>query len=222
MLVDAHGHIHRFRAVLVAHKDAVLSGICHVDVVDGDGAALGLLSDDELVLVSDLLVVAEPRDLRGRFAVDEARQAQRLAFHDGDHIRKALSHFGPIFLGNGRLLQPLVLQQGIGKRLSRQVQMPLVCLLAVEHLQRVFAFIILCWVTDFNPDFLHIAARLCPGLRANLLLLEEPAGLQVADVVFEGAVEPETLSGALNLQRAGRQCALFTQLLEKLVILSLS
>jgi len=145
VLVDAHGHIHRFRAVLVAHKDAVLSGICHVDVVDGDGAALGLLSDDELVLVSDLLVVAEPRDLRGRFAVDEARQAQRLerepgavekirrasmmplglqphsmmtvtppqsmhwsrsstasltmsylAFHDGDHIRKALSHFGPI------------------------------------------------------------------------------------------------------------------------------
>lgn len=78
MLVDAHGHIDRFRSVLIAHKDAVFSGICHVDVIDGDGAALGLLSDDKLVLVSDLLVVAQPRDLWGWFAVDEACQAQRL------------------------------------------------------------------------------------------------------------------------------------------------
>lgn len=48
--------------------------------------------------------------------------------------------------------------------------MPFVCLVAVEHLQGVFAFIILCWVKDFNPDFLHTAASLCPGFLVNPLI----------------------------------------------------
>lgn len=54
--------------------------------------------------------------------------------------------------------------------LSRQVKIQFVCLVAVEHLQGVFAFIILCWVKDFNPDFLHTAASLCPGVLVNPLI----------------------------------------------------
>lgn len=78
MLVNAHGHINRFRAKLVAHKDAVFSRIFHADVVDRDGAALGLLCDGELGLVNDLPVVPKPEYLRGWFSVDEACQTQRL------------------------------------------------------------------------------------------------------------------------------------------------
>lgn len=47
------------------------------------------------------------------------------------------------------------------------------CLFAVEHLQDVFAFVVLCGVKDLNPDFLSIAARLRPGVLVNLFL---PAG----------------------------------------------
>lgn len=78
MLVNADGHVHRFSAKLVAHGDAVFSRVGHGDVVDGDGAAPGLLGDVELGVFSDLLVVPKPGDLRGGFAVDEARQTQRL------------------------------------------------------------------------------------------------------------------------------------------------
>lgn len=78
MPVNAYSHIDRLRPILVAHKDAVFSGIFHGDLVDGDGAAPGLLSDGELVLVSDLPVVPHPEDLWGWFTLDEARQAQRL------------------------------------------------------------------------------------------------------------------------------------------------
>lgn len=96
MLVHAHGHVHCLGAELVAHEDAVLSRVFRVDLGDGDGAALVLLCDDELALTDELPVVPQPGDLRGRFAFDEARQTQRLALHDGDHIREALCHFGPI------------------------------------------------------------------------------------------------------------------------------
>lgn len=78
MLVHAHSHIDRLRTVLVADKNAVISRIFCFDIVDSDGAALGLLSDDELILVNDLSVVSKPVDLWGWFASDEARQAQRL------------------------------------------------------------------------------------------------------------------------------------------------
>lgn len=78
LLVDAHGHIGRFRPVVVAHKNAVLSRVFSVDLVDGDGAAFGLLGDGEPSLIEDLPVVTKPEDLRGRVAIDEARQAQRL------------------------------------------------------------------------------------------------------------------------------------------------
>lgn len=64
--------------MLVAHEDAVLAGVLHGDIVDGDAAALRLLGDDELALVEDLPVVPQPEDLRRRLAVDEAGQAQRL------------------------------------------------------------------------------------------------------------------------------------------------
>ena len=78
MLVHAHGHIYRLRAVLVAHKNAVIPRIFHVDVIDSDSAALVLLGDDELTLANDLSVVSKPEDLWGWFAFDEARQTQRL------------------------------------------------------------------------------------------------------------------------------------------------
>lgn len=53
---------------------------------------------------------------------------------------------------------------------SRQVKKPFVCLFAIKHLQRVFSFIALCWVKDFNPNLLHAAARLCSGSLVNPLL----------------------------------------------------
>lgn len=78
-LVNAHGHIHLFRAVLVAHKDAVFSRISHHDVVDCDGAALVLPGDGKLALVEDLLVTLEPDDLWIWRAINKARQTQRLS-----------------------------------------------------------------------------------------------------------------------------------------------
>lgn len=75
-LVNAHGHVHLFGAILVAHKDAVFSRISHRDVVDRDGAALVFPGDGELAVVADLLVVLEPEDLRIRRAIDEAGQTQ--------------------------------------------------------------------------------------------------------------------------------------------------
>lgn len=103
MPVNAHCHIHSFRSMLVAHIDAVLSRIIHVDVVDSDRAALWLLSDGKMSLVNNLPVITKPEDLWGWIAVDEARQAKRLALHDGDNIRKTLCHFGPLSLSNGQL-----------------------------------------------------------------------------------------------------------------------
>lgn len=77
-LKDAHRHINRFRAMLVAHKDAVSSRIVHGDIVDSDAAALGFLSDGKLALVNNLPVVPKPEDLGSWCAVDEACQTQRL------------------------------------------------------------------------------------------------------------------------------------------------
>lgn len=88
-LVNAHGHVHLFRAILVAHKDAVFSRISHHDVVDRDGAALVLPGDGKLAVVGDLLVALEPDDLRIRRAIDKARQTQRLSKGcDGKDTRK--------------------------------------------------------------------------------------------------------------------------------------
>lgn len=84
MPVYAHGHINRFRSVLVAHKNAVLSRIFHVDLVDGDGAALGLLGDGKLGLVQDFAIIPEPEDLWSRFSIDEAREAERLRKTEDD------------------------------------------------------------------------------------------------------------------------------------------
>lgn len=78
MHVNAHCHINRFRAILVAHKDAVFSRIFQVDVIDVDSAALGLLSEGKMGLVNNLLVVPKPDDLWGWFTINEARQTQRL------------------------------------------------------------------------------------------------------------------------------------------------
>lgn len=78
LLVDAHGHIDRFRPVFVAHKNAVLSRIFCVDLVDGDGAALGLLCDGELSRIEELLVVMTPEDLWRWVAINEAGETQGL------------------------------------------------------------------------------------------------------------------------------------------------
>lgn len=123
MLVNTHGHVNRFRAVLVAYKDAVLSRIFHVDIVYSDAAALGRLSDYKVILAEYLPIVTKPEDLWGWFAINVARQTQRLkrrskqdmkwqvterstyarfkqllylALHNGYHIRKAFCHFSPI------------------------------------------------------------------------------------------------------------------------------
>lgn len=77
-LINAHSHIHLFRAILVAHKDTVFSRIFHCDIVDRDGAALLFPGDGELALVENLLVALEPDDLWIRCAISEARQTQRL------------------------------------------------------------------------------------------------------------------------------------------------
>lgn len=76
--VHTQGHINSFRAVLVAHKDAVLSRIFHGDLVDSDGGALGLLSDGKLSLIKDFSIIAKPEDLRSRVAINEASQTQWL------------------------------------------------------------------------------------------------------------------------------------------------
>lgn len=78
MLVNAHSHIDCLRAILVAHKNAVFSRIFHVDVVDCDGAAFGLLSYGKLGLVNNLPVVTKPEDLWRWLTIDEACQTQRL------------------------------------------------------------------------------------------------------------------------------------------------
>lgn len=78
MLVNTHGHINRFRAILVAHTDAVFSRIFQCDVVDGDGAACGLFSDGKMGLINNLPVVPKPHDLWVWLALDEARQTQSL------------------------------------------------------------------------------------------------------------------------------------------------
>lgn len=83
MLENAHSNINRFRAKVVAHKDAVFPRICHGDVVDGHGAALGLLCDGELDLVHNLLVVTKPDDLWVRTTVDEACETQSLKIGQG-------------------------------------------------------------------------------------------------------------------------------------------
>lgn len=57
--------------------------------------------------------------------------------------------------------------------LSRQIKITFVCFFAIKHLQGVLAFVILCGIKDFYPDFLHTAVSLCPGFLVNPLL---PAG----------------------------------------------
>lgn len=88
MSVYTHGYVNRFRSILVAHKNAVLSRIFHVDLVDCDGAAFGLLGDGKLGLVQDFPIVSEPEDLWSRFSIDEAREAQRLSQTD---VQKTIS-----------------------------------------------------------------------------------------------------------------------------------
>lgn len=88
MLVHAHGHINRLRTILVADKNTVFSRIFCFDIVDSDSAALGLLSDDVLILANNLSVVSKPEDLWGWFTFDEARQAQRLRGQGGAHAVK--------------------------------------------------------------------------------------------------------------------------------------
>lgn len=87
MFINAYSHINCFRTVLVAYEDAVLSRILHADDVDGDGAAFGLLSDGKMILVKDLPVITKPEDLWGWFAIDEARQTQRLRRGGDDKYR---------------------------------------------------------------------------------------------------------------------------------------
>lgn len=77
--INAHSHIHLFRAVLVAHENAVFSRIFHLDIVDCDGAALVFPGDGKLALAGNLLVALEPDDLWIRCAINEARQTQRLS-----------------------------------------------------------------------------------------------------------------------------------------------
>lgn len=86
MLVHAHCHINRLTAILVAHKDAVFSRIFRLDIVDSDGAALGLFSDGELGLVKNLFVIVEPEDLWRGFTFDEACQAQGLRRGQGEEM----------------------------------------------------------------------------------------------------------------------------------------
>lgn len=80
-----------------------------------------------------------------------------------------------------------------------------------------FAFLCRCFCTWFRTFFIwsltEFKFRILPpdavlGQRGALHVdsLEVPAGLQVAYVVFEWAVDLETFSGALNPQRAGWQC----------------
>lgn len=78
MFVHAHRHINCLRPKLVLHKNAVLPRVFHVDVVDGDGAALALLRDHELILVEDFSVISKPEDLWGWIPIDDACQTQRL------------------------------------------------------------------------------------------------------------------------------------------------
>lgn len=81
-----------------------------------------------------------------------------------------LSHLLWHFLVLGNCLRSFKPSLSFSPTLSRQVKIPFVCLTAVEHLQRVSAFVTLCWVKDFNPDFLRSAARLCPGFLVNSLI----------------------------------------------------
>lgn len=60
--------------------------------------------------------------------------------------------------------------------LSGQVKIAFVCLMAVKHLQCVFAFVILGRVQDFNPDLLHGAASLRPDILVNPLIPTQQEG----------------------------------------------
>lgn len=61
--------------------------------------------------------------------------------------------------------------------LAGQVKIASVCLMAVKHLQRVFAFVILGRVQDFNPDLLHGAASLRPDILVNPLIPTQKEGM---------------------------------------------
>lgn len=78
MLVNAHSHIDCLGAIMIADKNAVFSRILHVNVVDSDGAACGLLCYGKLVLVNNLSVVTKPEDLWCWLTINEARQTQSL------------------------------------------------------------------------------------------------------------------------------------------------
>lgn len=60
------------------------------------------------------------------------------------------------------------------------------CLMAVKHLQCVFAFVILGRVQDFNPDLLHGAASLRPDILVNPLIPTQKEGMNTF-TVFEAA-----------------------------------
>lgn len=86
--------------------------------------------------------------------------------------------------------------------LSRQVQVPLARLFPVEHLQGVFAFVIFCWVADFNPDFLRIAAGLRPGFLIDPLL----SARKEAKTISPKICSPKTYHGdiyACPLEQSG-------------------
>lgn len=57
-----------------------------------------------------------------------------------------------------------------------------VCLMAVKHLQCVFAFVILGRVQDFNPDLLHGAAGLRPDILVNPLIPTQKEGVDTFTV----------------------------------------
>lgn len=104
LAVHADHHAHRLAAVLVAHLDAVLSGVLHGHVVDGDGAAGGLPGEAVGRAVRELLAVAQPAHRGGRVTVDEARQTQGLTGekHRGNNTRRA-----SVFTTRGDIDEPL-------------------------------------------------------------------------------------------------------------------
>lgn len=78
MLINTHGHIDRFTAILVAYKDAVVAGVFHSDFVDGEGAALGLLGDVVLVSGDYFSVIFQPEHLWRWISVGKAGETQGL------------------------------------------------------------------------------------------------------------------------------------------------
>lgn len=99
VLVDAHGDLDELAAVLVPHVDAVLARVFRGDFVDDEAGKLAAVKRNLRVLGGgDFLLVLEPGDLRGRLAPHGAGQAQRLLFHDSDHVRQTTNHSATVLL----------------------------------------------------------------------------------------------------------------------------